>query len=135
MYTRSNPFSLTRSVTTKPSRAYRDVRRHARMRVGDLCAGVLASTRRSLIRCRDRMVEAGMARRRIGQEDLPARSEPRAAASQSQLAGLIDRAAIDRHPVGLSASAKGEPGWPPLALLTALRALPEGWCSAAGGLA
>jgi len=31
-----------------------------------------------------------MARRRIGQEDLIARSEPRAATSLSHLAGLID---------------------------------------------
>jgi IS5 family transposase len=61
-----------------------------------------------------------MARRRIGQEDLIARSEPRAATLLSQLAGLIDRAVIDRHLVGISASAKGEPGWPPLALLRAL---------------
>jgi IS5 family transposase len=65
-----------------------------------------------------------MARRRIGQEELLARAEPRAAASLSQRAGLIDRAAIDRHLVGISAAAKGERGWSPLALLTALRALP-----------
>jgi len=61
-----------------------------------------------------------MARRRIGQEDLIARSEPRGARSLSQLAGLIDWVEIDRHLVGISASAKGEPGWPPLALLRAL---------------
>jgi hypothetical protein len=64
--------------------------------------------------------EVGMARRRIGQEDLLARAEPRAATSLSQLAGLIDWVEIDRHLVGISASAKGEPGWPPLALLRAL---------------
>jgi IS5 family transposase len=65
-----------------------------------------------------------MARRRIGQEDLLARAEPRAARSLSQRGGLIDWVEIDRPLVGISASAKGEPGWPPLALLTALRALP-----------
>jgi IS5 family transposase len=43
--------------------------------------------------------------------------------SLSQLAGLIEGAAIARDLVGLSASRKGEPGWPPVALLTALRAL------------
>lgn len=52
-----------------------------------------------------------MARRRIGQEDLVARLEPRAATSLAQLAGLIDWAAIDRHLVGISGSPKGEPGW------------------------
>jgi hypothetical protein len=80
-------------------------------------------------------MEAAMARRRLGQEELLARSEPRAAASLSQLAGLIDRAAIDRALAGISASAKGELGWPPLALLTALRALPEGSSVVAGELA
>jgi hypothetical protein len=79
------------------------------------------------------VVEAGMVRRRIGQEDLIARSEPRVATSLWQLAGLIDWVAIDRHRVGISASAKGEPGWPPLALLTALRALPEGARGEDGG--
>lgn len=61
-----------------------------------------------------------MARRRIGQEDLIARSEPRAGSSLSQLAGLIAWRVIDRHLVGISASAKGELGWPPLALFRAL---------------
>jgi hypothetical protein len=71
-----------------------------------------------------------MARRRLGQEELLARSEPGAAVSSSQLAGLIDR-----HLVGISAAAKGELGWPPLALLTALRRLPEGAGVVAGDLA
>jgi hypothetical protein len=71
-----------------------------------------------------------MARRRLGQEDVLARSEPGAAASLSQRAGLIDRTLA-----GISASAKGELGWPPLARLTALRALPEGSGVAAGDLA
>ena len=37
-----------------------------------------------------------MARRRIGQEDLIARPEPRAASSLTELAALIDWAEIDR---------------------------------------
>ena len=61
-----------------------------------------------------------MARRRIGQEDLIARPEPRAAASLSELAALLDWAEIDRHLVGISGAAKGELGWPPLALFRAL---------------
>jgi hypothetical protein len=61
-----------------------------------------------------------MARRRIGQEDLIARLEPRAAASLAELAALLDWAEIDRHLAGISAAAKGEPGWPPLALFRAL---------------
>jgi transposase, IS5 family len=59
-----------------------------------------------------------MARRRIGQEDLIAR--PKAAAALSKLAALLDWAAIDRALVGISAAARGEPGWPPLALFRAL---------------
>jgi IS5 family transposase len=61
-----------------------------------------------------------MARRRIGQEDLLARPEPRSGASLQQLAALIDWAEIERRLIGVSASAKGEPGWPPLALFRAL---------------
>jgi IS5 family transposase len=61
-----------------------------------------------------------MARRRIGQEDLIVRPEPRTAASLSEIAALLDWAEIDRHLVGISAAAKGEPGWPPLALFRAL---------------
>jgi len=57
-----------------------------------------------------------MARRRIGQEDLIARPEPRAASSLSELAALLDWSEIDRHLVGISGAAKGELGWPPLAL-------------------
>jgi hypothetical protein len=48
------------------------------------------------------VVEAAMARRRLGQEELLARAEPRAAASLSQRAGLIDRTVIDRGHFGLS---------------------------------
>ena len=61
-----------------------------------------------------------MARRRIGQEDLVARPEPRAASSLAELAGLLDWHEIDRALAGISAAAKGEPGWPPLALFRAL---------------
>ncbi len=61
-----------------------------------------------------------MARRRIGQEDLIARPEPRAASSLAELAALLDWAEIDRHLAGISAAAKGELGWPPLALFRGL---------------
>src|ERR671917_1391269 len=64
--------------------------------------------------------EAAMARRRIGQEDLIARPEPRAASSLSELAALLDWHEIDRALAGVSASVKGELGWPPLALFRAL---------------
>ena len=61
-----------------------------------------------------------MARRRIGQEDLIARPEPRAASSLSGLAALLDWHATDRRLAGISAAAKGELGWPPLALFRGL---------------
>jgi len=61
-----------------------------------------------------------MARRRIGQEELIARPEPRAASSVSELSALLDWVEIDRHLAGISAAAKGEPGWPPLPLFRAL---------------
>lgn len=61
-----------------------------------------------------------MARRRIGQEDLIARPEPRAASSLAELAALIDWFEIDHTLVGISAAVKGELGWPPLALFRAL---------------
>jgi IS5 family transposase len=61
-----------------------------------------------------------MARRRIGQEDLIARPEPRSASSLSELAALLDWREIDHHLTGISAAAKGEPGWPPLALFRGL---------------
>ena len=51
-----------------------------------------------------------MARRRIGREDLIARPEPRSASSLTEFAALLDWAEIDRHLVGISAAAKGEPG-------------------------
>lgn len=61
-----------------------------------------------------------MARRRIGQEDLMARPEPRTALPLLELAALLDWTEIDRHLVGISAAAKGECGWPPLALFRGL---------------
>jgi IS5 family transposase len=61
-----------------------------------------------------------MTRRRIGQEDLVARPEPRTALLLMELAALLDWAEIDRHLVGISAAAKGECGWPPLALFRGL---------------
>src|SRR5215210_3038975 len=64
--------------------------------------------------------EVGMARRRIGQEDLIAQPEPRAASPLSDLAALLDWAEIDRALAGISAAAMGELGWPPLALFRGL---------------
>jgi IS5 family transposase len=61
-----------------------------------------------------------MARRRIGQEDLIARAEPRAALPLLELAALLDWTEIDRHLADISAAAKGERGWPPLALFRGL---------------
>jgi hypothetical protein len=62
-----------------------------------------------------------MARRRIGQEDLIARAEPRAASLLSELAALLlDWREIDRALVGISAAARGEPAWPLLAMFRAL---------------
>lgn len=61
-----------------------------------------------------------MARRRIGQEDLIARPEPRTASSLTEIAALLDWAEIDRALAGISAADRGEPGWPPLALFRAL---------------
>nr|WP_241667199.1 IS5 family transposase [Roseomonas nepalensis] len=61
-----------------------------------------------------------MARQRIGQEDLVARAEPRAALPLLDLAALLDWTEIDRHLAGISAAAKGERGWPPLALFRGL---------------
>ena len=61
-----------------------------------------------------------MARRRIGQADLIARPEPRAAASFSELGALLDWIEVDRALADISAATKGELGWPPLALFRAL---------------
>jgi transposase, IS5 family len=61
-----------------------------------------------------------MARRRIGQEDFIARPEAGTASSLTEIAALLDWTEIDRHLAGISASDRGEPGWPPLALFRAL---------------
>ncbi len=61
-----------------------------------------------------------MARRRIGQEDLITRPEPRAASSLMELAALLDWHEIDCALAGISAAAKGELGWPLLALFRGL---------------
>ena len=62
-----------------------------------------------------------MARRCIGQDQLVIGSnDVRGGASLDQIAGLLDWAALDGLLAGISASPKGEPGWPPLALFQAL---------------
>jgi IS5 family transposase len=62
-----------------------------------------------------------MARRRIGQERLAMGGlEPRGGTSLDEIAALVDWAELDRLLAGISASAKGEPGWPPVALFRAL---------------
>src|SRR5215204_1832347 len=62
-----------------------------------------------------------MARRRIGQEHLAlGRAEPRGGSSLDEVAALVDWAELDCLLAGISASTKGEPGWPPLALFRAL---------------
>jgi IS5 family transposase len=62
-----------------------------------------------------------MARRRIGQERLNVGDENRRCnGTLDEMSALIDWTEIDRHLVGISAAAKGEPAWPPLALFRAL---------------
>lgn len=62
-----------------------------------------------------------MARRRIGQERMAVGVDPaRGGTSLGALSCLVDWIALDRLLVCISASAKGEPGWPPLALFRAL---------------
>ena len=62
-----------------------------------------------------------MARRRIGQEQLRlGNDQSRRSGSLDEIAGLIDWAEINRLLAPIHASAKGEPGWPPLALFKAL---------------
>jgi IS5 family transposase len=67
------------------------------------------------------MLGAGMARRRIGQEQLAVCGvEPRGGRSLDEVAALVDRVELERLLGGISASAKGEPDWPPLAPLRGL---------------
>ena len=62
-----------------------------------------------------------MARRRIGQERLNVHvGQSPHGASLNEISVLIDWAEIDRALAGIYAAAKGEPGWPPLALFKAL---------------
>ena len=62
-----------------------------------------------------------MARRRIGQERLAMGGEqPRGGSSLDEVAALVDWTELERLLSGISASAKGEPGWPPVALFRAL---------------
>ena len=62
-----------------------------------------------------------MARRRIGQEQFGFDSQiARATRSLDEILTLIDWAELDRSLAGISASSKGEKGWPPLALFRAL---------------
>ena len=62
-----------------------------------------------------------MARRRIGQEKLWGERTARSGGtSLDDVAVLVDCAELDQVLVGVSASSKGEPGWPPLALFRAL---------------
>lgn len=62
-----------------------------------------------------------MARRRIGQEDLRLSEGPvQRGSSLDEVAALLDWSEIDRALIDISAAAKGERGWPPLALFRAL---------------
>jgi IS5 family transposase len=62
-----------------------------------------------------------MARRRIGQERLAVGSSaPRRSTSLDEISILVNWTELDGLLTGISASVKGEPGWPPLALLRAL---------------
>jgi IS5 family transposase len=75
-----------------------------------------------LIRCNsDSDRRKIMARRRIGQEQLRIITNDAAAAGAlDQIAALIDWSEIDRQLVGIYAAARGERGWPPLALFRAI---------------
>ena len=63
-----------------------------------------------------------MSRRRIGQEALalPGSGQAGRGSTLDQLATLIDWAPVEVHLKDVSAAAKGEPAWPPLALFRAL---------------
>ena len=62
-----------------------------------------------------------MARRRIGQEQVAVGiAQVSKRSSLDELAALVDWASLDSLLAGISSSAKGEPGWPPLALFSAL---------------
>ena len=62
-----------------------------------------------------------MPRRQIGQERLVLGSRrTRGGSSLDDVAALVDWTEPERHLASISASAKGEPGWPPVALFRAL---------------
>lgn len=62
-----------------------------------------------------------MARRRIGQESFGFAGRDRGGnAALEELAGAVDWAPVERLLGGVYASARGEPAWPPLALMKAL---------------
>lgn len=62
-----------------------------------------------------------MPRREIGQERLALDSQQaRGGSSLDEAAALVDWAELERLLADISASAKGEPGWPPVALFRAL---------------
>ena len=62
-----------------------------------------------------------MVRRRIGQERLAiGEPEARGGAALDEVAALVDWSEPERLLAGISSGAKGEPGWPPLALFQAL---------------
>ena len=62
-----------------------------------------------------------MARRQIGQEQLwRERATRPGGGSLDEAAALVAWAELDRLLAGISASAKGEPGWPPQALFRVL---------------
>jgi IS5 family transposase len=83
--------------------------------------GSLDPARGRVIRYGPEKSGAIMARRRIGQEKLWGhRAARRVGTSLDEVAALVDWTELDQLLVGISASPKGEPGWPPLALFRAL---------------
>ncbi|PWE52002.1 IS5/IS1182 family transposase, partial [Metarhizobium album] len=61
-----------------------------------------------------------MSRRQIGQEAFGFAVDRSGTSSLDGLADLIDRAPVDQALVVISCAARGEPAWPPLALLKAM---------------
>lgn len=62
-----------------------------------------------------------MSHRRIGQESFGFGDRGQAGCSTlDTLASVIDWTAVERAVSGISSAAKGEPGWPPLALFKAM---------------
>lgn len=61
-----------------------------------------------------------MSRRRIGQESFGFGDRRRGCSTLDDLGGVIDWAPVERLLTGISSATKGEPAWPPLALLKAM---------------